>query len=56
MIQKNLGKKVLTEEELQDHIKEAKAMVMRGAEIWGAALAVIVLLAIFVLAYFGIGR
>ena len=38
MIQKNLGKKVLTEEELQNHIKEAKAMLMRETAIWGAAL------------------
>ena len=55
-IQKRYDKKILTDKEVQDHAKEAKAMLARETAIWSAVLAVVVLLAIFVLAYFGIGR
>lgn len=55
-IQKKLSKKTLTDRDLQEHTAEAKAKMARETAILSAVLAVVVLLAIFVLAYFGIGR
>ena len=55
-IQKKFSKKTLTDRDLQEHTAEAKAKMARETAILSAVLAVVVLLAIFVLAYFGIGR
>ena len=55
-IQKRYDKKILTDKEVQDHENEAKAALARQTAVWSAVLAVVILLVIFVLAYFGIGK